>query len=191
MRCDLLPTTGLSTPLVAVLAIALCCVVVGTLVVVARARHRRGALGALLLVLVLAVSVGPGLAAAPAQAAASGCVQDGADGRLTVTQTSTMDGLAPGVAPAPITGLLVNVSTDRTVVAAVDVEILSVVPAGTGACSAEDYTVVDPRMRVDETLQGGASTTFEGASIGFRSSAENQDACQGATVRLLYTVVPG
>lgn len=191
MRCDLLPTTGLSTPVVAVLAIALCCVVVGTLVVVARPRHRRGALGALLLVLVLAVSVGPGVAAAPAQAAATGCVQGGADGRLTVTQTSTMDGLAPGVAPAPITGLLVNVSTDETVVAAVDVEILSVVPAGTGACSAEDYTVVDPRMRVDETLQGGASTTFDGASIGFRSSAENQDACQGATVRLLYTVVPG
>lgn len=191
MRCDLLPTTGLSTPLAAVLAIALCCVAVGTLVVVARARHRRSALGALLLVLVLAVTVGPGLAAAPAQAAATGCVQDDADGRLTVTQTSTMDGLAPGVAPAPITGLLVNVSTDETVVAAVDVEILSVVPAGTGACSAEDYTVVDPRMRVDETLQGGASTTFDGASIGFRSSAENQDACQGATVRLLYTVVPG
>lgn len=191
MRCDLLPTTGLSTPLVALLVVAACCVVVGTLVVVARARHRRSALGALLLVLVLAVTVGPGLAAAPAQAAATGCVQDGADGRLTVTQTSTMDGLAPGVAPAPITGLLVNVSTDETVVAAVDVEILSVVPVGTGACSAEDYTVVAPQMRVDETLQGGASTTFDGASIGFRSSAENQDACQGATVRLLYTVVPG
>lgn len=191
MRCDMLPATGLDTPLAVVLGVVLCCVLLGALGTAARSRHRRGALGALALVLALMVTVGPGLAAAPAQAADADCVQDGADGRLTVTQTSTMDGLAPGVAPAAIAGLLVNVSTDATVVAAVDVEILSVVPTGAGACDAEDYTVLDPRMRVDQTLQGGASATFEGASIGFRSTADNQDACQGATVRLLYTVVPG
>lgn len=191
MRCDMLPTTGLGTPLAVVLGVALCCVLLGAAGVAARQRHRRGALGALVLVLALVVTLGPGLAAAPAQAADAGCVQDAAGGRLTVTQTSTMDGLAPGVAPEAITGLLVNVSTDETRVAAVDVEVLAVVPIGAGACDAEDYTVLDPRMQVDETLQGGGSTIFDGASIGFLSTAENQDACQGATVRLLYTVVPG
>lgn len=188
MICDRLPTTGVDVPLLLVLALAACCVVAGALLLARRPGRRGATLGVLLLALCLAGAVGTGT---PAQAATADCITS-ADGSLTVTQTSTMAGLAPGIAPVAITGVVKNVSTDETFIAAVDVQIMSVVPAATatGPCSADDYTLLATRMPVGTMLQGGASVPFEGASIGFRSTATNQDACQGATIRLLYTVVP-
>jgi hypothetical protein len=114
-------------------------------------------------------------------------------GRLTVTQTSTMAGLAPGVAPTPITGRLVNHSAESTHITAVGVEIASITPgfnSSAGACGVGDYEVIAARMRVGRTLGPEGSTAFAGASIGFNNKKTNQDGCQGATVHLLYTTNP-
>src|SRR3546814_13000045 len=69
-------------------------VVGAVLVVLARRRRRAPATLAAVLLVGVALLLGPA-AAAPAEAV--DCVA--ADNSLTVTQTSTMAGLAPGVAP--------------------------------------------------------------------------------------------
>ena len=119
------------------------------------------------------------------------CVADpGPANSLTVTQTSTMAGLAPNVAPTAITGMVTNNSADETYIAEVVVSILGVTKAAgaaSGVCDASDYLLMAPAMPVGQLLAGGASTNFAGASIGFADKLTNQDACQGATVTLLYT----
>jgi LPXTG-motif cell wall-anchored protein len=190
MNCDPLPRTG-PDDLGLLLIVALACLVVGAAVVV-MARRRRGARAALVAVLLVgaAVLLNPG-AAAPA--AAVDCVA--ADNSLTVTQTSTLEGLAPGVAPVPITGRVVNNGPDSTYIDVVTVEIMSVTTApGTpaAACDASDYLILDTTMTVGRTLDpDGGSASFSGASIGFADKTVNQDACQRATVHLRYTANPG
>ncbi len=112
---------------------------------------------------------------------------------LTVVQTSIMEGLAPGIAPVAITGLITNNGSDSTFVSAVEVEITSVTRASesvAGICGPSDYTLLDARMPVGRTLDAdGGATPFAGASIGFNNKSTNQDACQRATVHLTYTTV--
>jgi hypothetical protein len=109
---------------------------------------------------------------------------------LTITQTSTMDNLAPGADPKAITGLVVNNGPDDTFITAVAVDIVGVVRAAgapAGTCDASDYALVGVRMPVGRALAPfGGSTPFAGASIGFNNKSTNQDACQGATVQLRY-----
>lgn len=111
------------------------------------------------------------------------------DLRLSVIQTSTMVGLAPNVAPVPISGRLTNDGAHSALVAAVEVEISSVATRfeSVGSCLPSDYSVTGSRMPVGRVLAPGATTSFTGASIGFRATTHNQDACQGATIHLLYT----
>jgi hypothetical protein len=104
-----------------------------------------------------------------------------------------MAGLAPGVAPAPITGRVVNDGAGDSHVAAVDVEIAYIAPRpnySAGACEASDYKLIAARMPVGRTLGPGESTGFGGASIGFDNKETNQDACKGVAIHLLYTVNP-
>jgi hypothetical protein len=116
------------------------------------------------------------------------------DNSLTITQTSTMTGMAPGVAPRLITGVVVNNGPDDTFITVVRVGISSVVKAAgarPGGCDATDYVLLDTRMRVGKMLApSGGSATFGGARIGFTNKLTNQDACKGASVTLLYTVDP-
>jgi hypothetical protein len=102
-----------------------------------------------------------------------------------------MSGLAPGIAPVPITGLIMNTGAEDVFVAAVDVEITSITAqpgSAVGSCDPTDYVILDTRMPVDRTLAAGRSTAFGGASIGFSDKPAVQDACQRAVVHLLYTV---
>lgn len=186
MTCDPLPRTG-PDDLVLLLILALAWVVVGA-VLVGLARRRRGAPVTLATVVLVGVALllGPG-AAAPAQAVY--CVNS-----LTVTQTSTMAGLAPGIAPVPITGRVVNNGPDSTYIDVVTVEITSVTSAqGTPAagCDASDYLLLEATMAVGKTLRpDGGAAPFSGASIGFANKAINQDACKHATIHLHYTANP-
>jgi len=159
---------------------------------VASRRRRRGTavIASLMIVTILGaiITFPPG---APAYAETSDCGT--ALNSLTVTQTSTMEGLAPGLAPVPITGLVVNNGPDSTYLAAVEVEITSVTTRpGTdaGTCDAGDYHLLDTRMPVGRTMDPGGSVPFAGASIGFMNKPVNQDACQQAVVHLLYTAKP-
>lgn len=190
MNCDPLPNTGAGAAVGPILLIALGCLVLGTILLALSRRRKTGVSAALAVLVVLsaALALAPGT---PAQAADSDCLTG--NNSLTVTQTSSMLGLAPGVAPVPITGLVVNNGTDSTYLRAVDVEITGVTGrpgSPLGSCTAGDYVLLDTLMPVGRTLGPGGSTAFTGASIGFRNKTVNQDSCQHAVVHLLYTANP-
>lgn len=193
MDCDALPDTG--GPALWALAVAVALLLGGSLLLL-RARHGRkpSAVG-LLLVVILGAG---GLLAdvAHAHADASDCVTPDRDtnNSLTITQISIIEGLAPNVAPTRITGRVRNNAQDTTFITAVTVSISSVVkapgaPAGT--CDSSDYILLNPRMPVGQTLGSLGSVDFSGASIGFKNTSTNQDACKSATVNLLYISAPG
>lgn len=191
--CDPLAMTGGTSDLAGLLLIGGACLVLGLLVLLAsRASSRRRALltGTAILVLAVALVAPTG---GSAQAASSTCSST-AENSLTVAQTSTMEGLAPGIAPVAITGTVTNDGADSTTVFVVVVEIRSITRASgaaPGSCDPSDYVVVGSRMTVNRTLAPhGGMTTFHGASIGFAESSRNQDACKLATVHLHYTANP-
>jgi hypothetical protein len=193
VNCEPLAVTGLSSNIFLLVGVAAVCLVAGAIALfLSRSPGRKGGrtTAALLVVLIggIVLSVGP----VPAvHAASTDC--NAADNTLSVTQTSTMDAIAPGVAPRPITGVVVNEGNDSTHIAAVDVAITAVttsLDAPLGVCDASDFTLSDPLMPVGRTLAPGASTTFSGAAIGFANKSINQDACKNAVVHLLYTANP-
>jgi hypothetical protein len=189
MTCGVLASTGLEfLPILLLLLGAAGLLMVGVLLL-SWHRIRRGRRLMVVFVLVL---VGGSLAFTGAQgamAATSGCADvPAAHNTMTITQTSVLTGLAPNVAPAAITGVVTNHSSDSTYVTAITVSIETVTTRfGTiGVCTAADFLLLAPRMPVGETLQGGGSASFGGASIGFNETSVNQDACKGATVTLRY-----
>lgn len=193
MSCGELATTG--SGLVAPLILAAACLVVGVVALfVARTRRSRTAAAGVFVVL-LSGGLTSGMAdTSSARAAAPDCSaapSPSAGNSLTITQTSTMSQLAPALAPAAITGLVVNTGSDSTYITAIAVSIVSVTKspgagAGAGICDASDYVLRDVTMPVDRMLEPGGSATFDGASIGFRDKSINQDACQGAAIGLRY-----
>ncbi len=192
MNCDPLPNTGLDANLGLFLMIASGCLALGVVLVLASRRRRRRT-GAVVSLLVLAI-IGAAFvvpSGTPAQASTSDCGTT--SNSLTVTQTSTLVGLAPGLPPVGITGLVVNNSLDSTYITAVEVEIVSIsARSGSrpGTCDTSDYFLLDTRMLVERTLDPGGSAPFTGAAIGFSDKAVNQDACQHAVIHLLYTADP-
>lgn len=192
MMCDLLPNTGFTSPTVPILIIGAVCLLVGLSVVLGlrrRGRRRVGVVSALLALLVLSATLTLPAPAASAASAAPDCPETGVSVR--VEQTSTMEGLAPGIAPVPIAGMVTNTGTETVLVVAVHVTISSVSadPASSaGSCDASDYVLLDQRMTVDRMLAAGRSIPFAGASIGFSNKSTLQDACQNATVHLLYSL---
>ena len=104
---------------------------------------------------------------------------------LTITQTSTISGLAPGVAAQTISGTVTNNATNSAYVNTVTASIASVT-GGAGACDASDYTLASPVMSVAQNVAAGGSANFTGATLAFNNKATNQDGCKGATVNLAY-----
>ena len=195
MTCDSLATTGLDGPVLGVLVAAAVCLLLGLAVLLLGRRRQGRTTVTVMVLLILGCGAAGGLVpSAPALAAPSDCTTaDPASNWLTITQTSTLEGLAPGVAPAKITGLVVNNGPDSTFINAIVAEIVSISThpgAATGRCDATDYVLLNPRMRVNRTLGPGGSTTFAGSSIGFSNKSTNQDACKRATIHLRYTTVP-
>jgi hypothetical protein len=190
MTCGILASTGLEfLPTLLLLLGAAGLLVVGILLL----SWRKIRSGRRLVVTCLLVLIGGALAftgAEGAMAATSGCAAPpAANNSLTITQTSVLTGLAPSVAPATITGVATNNSTDSTHVTAITVSIETVTTrsGAVGECTAADFLLIAPRMPVGQTLQVGGSATFGGASIGFNDTSVNQDACKSATVTLRYT----
>lgn len=191
MNCAPLPNIGLDANIGLLLLLGTACLIAGTVTLLMARRSGRGAAATLMLLLVVG-TVTTITAGVSAQPATSGC-SSAADNSLIVTQTSTMEGLAPGIAPVAITGMVVSNATDSTYITAIDVEITSITPgpgSPAGTCGASDYRVLDTRMPVGRTLVPGGSTSFAAASIAFSDKTSNQDACQDATVHLLYTANP-
>ena len=193
MSCVLLASTGSSVA--APIAVGGVLVVAGVLLVfITRGRRARTAVVTLLLIGgAFAVGI---TGESPAHAATPTCTSSpqpspgaGTGGVLTIIQTSTITGLAPGVTPAAITGTITNSGATSVVVAAVTVRIAAVTKAAgaaAGTCDASDYILLDADMPVGRTLAPGESIGFAGALIGFNDTTVNQDSCRRAVVALSY-----
>jgi hypothetical protein len=187
-NCATLAGTGF--PLAQLLTVGVCGVLVGLLLLVAIAGTRKRA-AALVVVAILAAIACTGdasLAHASAPNCAGGSGTAGPD-KLTIVQTSTNTGMAPGVAPASITGRITNRGDHPVFVTAVVVRIVGIdrrISPTPSACYPSDYILVAATMPVNVTIGVGASTDFTGASIGFNDTARDQDGCQDAIVHLRF-----
>ena len=109
---------------------------------------------------------------------------------VTVVQTSTISGMAPGDSPQALSGTFTNPNTSPVYVTRVTASIASVTVGGVAAvgCDATDYTLTGAAMDVNAEVSPDDTTPWSGATIQFKNKATNQDACKGATVNLAYTV---
>jgi hypothetical protein len=108
---------------------------------------------------------------------------------LLITQTSVINGLAPGTPAQTIAGTVQNNATNSAYVTAVTASISGVVKAAgapAGPCTAADYTLSNATMNVATDVAAGATVNFTGATLAFNNTAVNQDGCKGATVNLAY-----
>ncbi|HWH26860.1 MAG TPA: LPXTG cell wall anchor domain-containing protein [Pseudolysinimonas sp.] len=190
MSCTTLAMTGGPAGMQLFVALALVLIGVGIVLVLRRrpprASARQSRTGIVVALLLVAGGALVGISGPSEAAQAAGpCT-------LTITQTSTMSGLAPDRAPEAITGTVTNNGTDDTTIHAVVVSIASVTmapewAASTTPCVASDFTLLNPTMVMDVTLPPGGTATFGGASIGFRDGVTNQNSCKGSTVHLSYS----
>ena len=122
----------------------------------------------------------------------TGTAATGTTSDLTVVQTSTVSGMAPGDSPQTLSGDFDNPNSGPVYVGTVTVSIASVTkdagaPAGT--CDATDYTLSNAAMTVDAEVPAGSGVgSWTGATIQFNDKATNQDACKNATVNLTYAI---
>jgi len=224
MTCDDLAYTGVGVQIGPLLILAIVCLFIGALLLLMS--RRRGRVVTAVLVLLISGAAMAITAGTPIPAAADECPpigsspvsepipglpidslpaqRDPRNNSLTIIQTSVMEGLAPGVVPVAITGIVTNNGADGTIIYEIEVEITAVgtiFGSGPGVCDSSDYFLatekyppnLDPtraRMPVIKYLAPGGSTTFGGANIGFSNKSTNQDSCKGATIALLYTANP-
>ena len=180
MICGDLPNTGF--PVTALLTFGVACVLVGVLMLLfARSRRCRAATIAVVLLIVAAGVSASNYGNASAEPVTTSCV--------AIDQISPVLGLAPGIAPTPITGLITNHWPETIFITAVTVSIASVMRAPgsvDGTCDASDFILLDTEMPVGRSLEPSESAEFSGALIGFNGKSVNQDTCQSATVDLQY-----
>jgi len=191
VKCVDLATTG--SPLAAILILAAACLLVGVaFVLVSRAGRSRSTNAIVLLLLASAALAVSPRGSSSARAAPAHCTPDagsGVNADVTITQTAVITGLAPGIGPEVITGIVANRGGRRAYVTAITVSITAVtkaIVAAAGPCDASDFVLADVTMAVNVLLTPGRSTGFGGASIGFNDKSVNQDACKSATITLHY-----
>lgn len=125
------------------------------------------------------------------QGSGTGTGTTGTNQALTINQTSTVTGLAPGAPAQPLNGNFSNPNTGPVYVNAVTVAIGTVTkatgaPAGT--CDASDYTIAGSPVTIAAQVPAGNNVApFTGATVAFNNKATNQDACKGATLTFTYT----
>lgn len=193
MNCGPLGATGLDgLPMLVAVALAVCLIVGGLLLLRSRRQQRAtGVVAAVTLILVATLSLST-FGASPAVAAdcpPTATPSPSPTDALTVDQISPIFGMAPGVSPALITGTVTNNTDQPLFVTDVVVSISGVTlapDAAPGTCTSADYELLNPVVPVNQTVGPHETVAFSGASIGFLDQPWNQDACKLATVHLSY-----
>jgi len=104
---------------------------------------------------------------------------------VTVNQTSTITGLAPGLPAQTLSGTFDNPNAGPVYVGSVSVSVTGTDQAG---CTASDYTIAGTAPVNAEIASGDDVGAWSGLTIQFNNKpAVNQDACKTATVTLAYT----
>lgn len=123
----------------------------------------------------------------------TGSAPTGTTSALTVNQTTVLTAMYPGDTAQTISGNFDNPNPGPAYVSTVTAAIASVTKAGgapAGTCDATDFTLASAVMTVNaEVPAGNAKGAWTGATLKFNDKTTvNQDACNGATVNLSYTV---
>ncbi len=148
---------------------------------------------AVVLTFVLGTAGGAVYAYWTAQGAGTGTATVGSLENVTVNQTTVLTPLYPGDSAQTINGTFNNGNPGPVYVASVTVSIASVtkaVGAPAGTCDASDFTLANATATVAAQIPSGTGVgSWTGPTIQFNNKAgTNQDACQGATVNLGYTI---
>jgi hypothetical protein len=153
--------------------------------------NKRRATKVIALTAALVVAGGAAFAWWTAGGSGTGSASTGNVSALTVVQTSTVSGLAPGLPAQTLSGNFNNPNSGPVYVASVTASIASVTDTNgdpiTG-CDNTDYALANAAMTVGaEVPSGNAKGSWTGATLAFNNKASNQDACKGAVVHLAYT----
>jgi hypothetical protein len=105
---------------------------------------------------------------------------------ITVNQTSTVTGMAPGVAAQALSGNFDNGNSGPVYVTSVSATVTGTDKAG---CTAGDYTIAgSPAAVGTQVIAGSGVGSWSGITIAFNNkTATNQDVCKGAAVTIGYT----
>lgn len=103
---------------------------------------------------------------------------------VAVNQTSTVSGLAPGLAAQPLSGNFDNPNSGPVYVASVTAVVSGTNQAG---CTATDYTIAGTATVGAQIASGAGVGSWSGLTIQFNNKATNQDVCKNAQVTISYT----
>jgi hypothetical protein len=111
---------------------------------------------------------------------------------LSVNQTADLASVSPGVPVQTLSGTFDNINGQPVHVSTVRVSIAKVVKApgaAAGRCDATDFTLEHRTIAVAADVPSGRGTgSWTGGTIAFNNKPGiDQNACQGATVKLGYT----
>jgi hypothetical protein len=111
---------------------------------------------------------------------------------LRVNQTAELASVSPGTPAQTLSGTFDNRNGHPVHVSTVRVSIADVTKApgaAAGTCDATDFTLQHRTMPVAADVPSGRGTgAWTGATVAFSNKpGVNQNACQGATVKLGYT----
>ncbi len=155
-------------------------------------RGRRRAAAALAALVAVLVAGGAVYAYWTAGGSGSGTATVGTVSDVTVNQTTDLTAMYPGDSPQTISGTFDNGNSGPVYVTTVTASISDVTKAGgapAGTCDATDFTVSPDTADVNAEIAAGTGVgAWTGIQIQFNNKASNQDACQGATVTLAYTI---
>ena len=112
---------------------------------------------------------------------------------LRVNQDTDLQPVGPGQAAQTLSGDFDNRNARAIHVGTVRASIAAVTKApgaATGSCDAGDFTLADRTMTVGVDVPSGPGAgAWTGATIEFNNKpGVDQNACQGATVKLRYTI---
>ena len=117
----------------------------------------------------------------------TGSAATGSTVPLTIN-SAPVTGLFPGATAKPITGTFGNTNAGSVHVSGMTVTVSAVSPAQADsakpACTAADFTVVNPTTFTADVPVGATVGTWSGASIALNNTAANQDNCKNVTLTL-------
>lgn len=115
----------------------------------------------------------------------SGSAGTGTNVAVVVNQTSTVSGLAPGLAAQSLSGNFDNPNAGPVFVAAVTATVTGTDKAG---CGPTDYTIAGTATVGTEIAAGNGVGAWTGLTIQFNNKpSTNQDACKNAVAAISYT----
>ncbi len=114
----------------------------------------------------------------------AGTADTGTNVAVVVNQTSTVTGMAPGVAAQALSGNFDNANAGPVYVAAVTATVTGTDMSG---CTPSDYTIAGTATVAAQVPAGTGVGSWSGLTIQFNNNAGvNQDACKNAIVTIAY-----